>query len=281
VVGVRWRFLLRPGWVALTVAVACFAVLAFTLLAPWQFDRGEQRSARNAAIEESFTTAPQPLRDVLAPGAAPAAGTEWRQVQLTGRYLPQAEMVARLRTVQGEPAFEVLVPLRLADGSTVLVNRGYLRPADGVRVPDYPVVPEGEVTLTGRLRRDEPDPRNGEVVVHDDQRQVYAVNSRTVSAATGVAIEPGYVQLVGAAPGVLSPLPLPQLNSGPHFAYALQWLAFGAMAPLGLMYFAWQEATGGRREDRSPNPDDPDDTDDPHDPAEPLAALADRYGRAV
>ncbi|MGH3929721.1 MAG: SURF1 family cytochrome oxidase biogenesis protein, partial [Pseudonocardiaceae bacterium] len=229
----RWRFLLRPGWVALTVAVTGFAVLAFTLLAPWQFNRGEQRDTRNAAIEESFSTAPRPLREVLAAGAAPAAGTEWRQVQLTGRYLPQAEMVARLRTVQGEPAFEVLVPLRLVDGSAVLVNRGYLRPADGVRVPAYSAVPDGEVTLTGRLRRDEPDPHDGEVVVQDGHRQVYAVNSRTVSAATEVALEPGYVQLAEASPGVLSSLPLPQLDSGPHFAYALQWLAFGVMAPLG------------------------------------------------
>ncbi|MGH3916220.1 MAG: SURF1 family cytochrome oxidase biogenesis protein [Pseudonocardiaceae bacterium] len=273
--GVRWRFLLRPGWVALTVAVAGFAVLAFTLLAPWQFHRGEQREARNAAIEESFTAAPQPLRAMLTPGQAPAAGTEWRQVQVTGRYLPEAEVIARLRTVQGEPAFEVLVPLRLLDGSVVLVNRGYLRPADGVRVPVYPAVPEGEVTVTGRLRSDEADRQGGEVVVQDGHRQVYAANSGTVGAAGGLTLEPGYVELVDSSPGVLSPLPLPQLSSGPHFAYALQWLAFGAMAPLGLMYFAWQEATRERRTAHR------DDIDDPHDPAEPLTALVDRYGRSV
>lgn len=282
--GVQWRFLLRPGWVALTAVVACFAVLAFTVLAPWQFDRGEQRTARNTAIERSFSTAPQPLRDVLARGAAPGEGTEWRQVQLTGRYLPEAETVARLRTVQGEPAFEVLVPLRMVDGSTVLVNRGYLRPAEGVRVPEYPPVPGGEVTVTGRLRLDEPDPRRGEVVAQDGHRQVYAVSSRTVSAATGIGLEPGYVELVTGSPGLLSPLPLPQLSSGPHLAYALQWLAFGAMVPLGLVYFAWREARGWHREQWTRDPhdrDDPHDLDDPHDPPGPQAALADRYGRAT
>ena len=51
-------------------------------------------------------------------------------------------------------------------------------------------------------------------------------------AATGVQLEPGYVQLVDGAPGVLSALPLPQLYSGPSFAYALQWLAFGAALSL-------------------------------------------------
>ncbi|HEU0128650.1 MAG TPA: SURF1 family cytochrome oxidase biogenesis protein [Pseudonocardiaceae bacterium] len=265
----RWRFLLRPGWMALTVVVVCFSVAAFTLLAPWQFGRAEQRAERNAAIERSFSIPPQPLREVLAPGAAPAQGTEWRQVLITGRYLPNAETVVRLRTVQGEPAYEVLVPLELADGSTVLVDRGYLRPVEG-RVPAYPPVPSSEVTVTGRLRADEPDPHGGEVVAQDGHRQVYAVNTPTVGAVTGLRLEPGYVQLADGAPGVLSALPLPQLYAGPSFAYALQWLAFGTMAPLGLAYFAWREATGWRREEWSP------DADDPHDP--PMAALADRYG---
>ena len=268
----RWRFLLRPGWLALTAVVICFAVAAFTLLAPWQFRRAAQRADTNSAIERSFSIPPQPLRSVLAAHAAPTQNTEWRQVQATGYYLPDAEMVVRLRTVQGEPAYEVLVPLRLADGSNILVDRGYLRPAEGVRIPDYPAVPGGEVTVTGRLRADELDPQNGEVVHQDGHRQVYAASSRTVSAATGVRLQPGYLQLVGGAPGVLSALPLPQLDAGPSFPYALEWLAFGTMAPLGLAYFAWREGTEGRREDKWSR-----DEDDPHDP--PMAALADRYGR--
>lgn len=252
---------------------AGFAVLAFTVLAPWQFHRGAERDARNAAIERSFTTAPQPLRDVLARGATPTAANEWRPVQLTGRYLPQAEVVARLRTVQGEPAYEVLIPLRLRDGSMVLVDRGYLRPAEGVRVPRYPPAPAGELTVTGRLQLDEPDPQNGQVVTQDGHRQVYAVNSGTVGTVTGLRLEPGYVQLLGGSAGTLSPLPLPQLSSGPHLAYALQWLAFGAMAPLSVGYFAWREAQDWRRREWTYSPDE-----DPHDPPE-NAVLADRYGR--
>jgi cytochrome oxidase assembly protein ShyY1 len=272
--GMRWTFLLRPGWVALMVVAVTFSALAFTVLAPWQFHRGEERNARNAAIERSFTTAPQPLREVLAPGAAPTAGNEWRQVQLTGQYLPQAEVVARLRTVQGEPAYEVLIPLRLRDGSIVLVDRGYLRPAEGVRIPGYPPVPSGEMTVTGRLQLDEPDPQHGQVVSQDGHLQVYAVNSGTVGANTGLRLEPGYVQLLGGAAGALSPLPLPQLSSGPHLAYALQWLAFGAMVPLSVGYFAWREAQEWRPQDRPHLPDD-----DPHDPPD-HPVLADRYGRA-
>jgi len=113
----RWRFLLRPGWLALTAAVICFTIAAFTLLAPWQFRRAAERADRNTAIEHSFSTPPRPLRDVLAGHTEPDQATEWRPVQVSGHYLPSAEMVVRLRTVQGEPAYEVVVPMQLADGS--------------------------------------------------------------------------------------------------------------------------------------------------------------------
>lgn len=250
--GVRWRFLLRPGWLALIAAVICFTIAAFTVLAPWQFRRAAERADRNAAIEQSISTSPRPLRDVLAPHTEPDQKAEWRPVRASGHYLPNAEMIVRLRSVQGEPAYEVVVPLRLDDGSNVLVDRGYLRPAEGVRLPSFPPVPGGEVSVTGRVRADEPDWQNGAVVEQDGHRQVYAVNSRTVTAATGVHLEPGYLQLLDGSPGVLSALPLPQLDPGPSFAYALQWIAFGTMAPLGLAYFAWREATEGQRQEQRP-----------------------------
>lgn len=268
---VRWRFLLRPGWIALTLVVTAFAVASFVLLAPWQFGRGEDRDARNDAIERSFTEPVVPVRELLPAGQAPGIDTEWRQVELTGRYLPDAETVVRLRSVQGEPAYEIVVPFELADGTRVLVDRGYVRPAEGVRLPDYPTPPSGEVSVTGRLRADET--RGDRAPAEQDGiTQIYSVSTDAVTGVTGVRLEPGYVQLGDGAPGVLSALPLPQLTAGPHLAYALQWLAFGVMAPLGLVYFAWREATGWRARD-----DEERGADDPHDP--PVPTLADRYGR--
>lgn len=40
-------------------------------------------------------------------------------------------MLARLRSVEGDPAFEVLVPFAVDGGPTVLVDRGYVRPVEG------------------------------------------------------------------------------------------------------------------------------------------------------
>lgn len=238
--GVRLRFLLRPGWLALTAVVLTFAVACFALLAPWQFGRHAERKATNDAIARSFDAAPVPVEEMPA-----GPDTEWRRVTLTGIYLADDEVVARLRTVRGEPAFEVLTPFRLTDGAVVLVDRGYVRPVEGA-VPDYPEPPSGEVTLTARVRVDERDPGSRPPLPGDDARtQVYAVDSRAVSSVTGLTIRPGYAALTDRSPGVVEALPLPELEAGPFLSYALQWITFGVMALLAWLYFTWREVRPG------------------------------------
>lgn len=240
------RVLLRPGWLLLTLVVLVFATACFALLAPWQFHRHEERKATNAAVQGSFDATPEPL------GAVPPG--EWRKVTLSGEYLPDAEAVARLRTVQGEAAFEVLTPFRLDDGSTVLVDRGFVRPVQGVHVPEYAAPPAGRVQLVARFRTGETDPQRRPAFTDastDGHRQVYAIDTRAVGDAAGLTIRPGYLQLDGGSPGVLGALPLPQLEAGPFLSYALQWIAFGAMALFGLFFFTWREIKpGGALADR-------------------------------
>jgi cytochrome oxidase assembly protein ShyY1 len=245
---VRLRLLLRPGWLALTALVLIFAGVCFTLLAPWQFWRHEQRAATNDAIASSAGAAPAPIDTLLPDGRAPGAGTEWRTVTVTGRYLVEDEVVARLRTVLGQPALEVLTPFQLGDGSVVLVDRGYVRPVQGdqaLAVPDFAAPPTETVTLTARVRADERDPRHRAAERRDGRLQVYAVGAGVVAQATGLDIRPGYLQLDAGSPGVLAALPLPELEAGPFLSYALQWIAFGTMAILAWLYFTWREIKPG------------------------------------
>lgn len=244
----RLKFLLRPSWLALTLAVFVFAGSCYTLLAPWQFERHAARQAQNEALQRSISAEPKPLADVL-PGQTPPNGrTQWTPVKITGEYLPDAEVIARLRTVHGEPAYEVLTPLRATSGSTVLINRGYLRPDERVRVPDYAAPPEGEVTVVARARLDEVDTRQRPVFADEStggKPHTYSVNSQLVARAAGLDIRPGYFQLTPAQPGVLDPLPLPRTEAGPFLSYALQWIAFGTMALLGWLYFSVRELRPG------------------------------------
>ena len=46
---------------------------------------------------------------------------------------------------------------------------------------------------------------------------------------------------------MLTAIPLPMLETGNHLSYGLQWIAFGIMAPAGLLYFIFAEARERRR----------------------------------
>nr|WP_166639513.1 SURF1 family cytochrome oxidase biogenesis protein [Amycolatopsis sp. SID8362] len=256
------RFLLKPGWLALTVVVFTFAICCFTLLSPWQFSRNTEREQQNAALETSFKADPLPLTQLLPPGSVVGPKTEWHLVSITGRYLPDKEVVARLRTVQGEGAFEVLTPLQTTDGTVVLIDRGYVRLDSKSGVLPFAPPPPGTVTVTARARADETDPKNRDAFADAStggRLQSYVVDSRVVARAGKLDIRPGYFQLDTGQPGVLGALPLPQTDSGPFLSYALQWIAFGAMALLGWLYFTVRELKPGGALDAS-SPEKPEKT---------------------
>lgn len=279
----RLRFLVNPGWLALAVVVAGFAYLCFTLLAPWQLGKNSDTEQRNTLISDSFSAQPAPLAEVLGPGQAPSTTDEWRRVTVTGTYLPGQQVLARLRSVLGKPAYEVLTPMRIStgnlQGAVVLVDRGFVRPVQGTQPPPVATAPTGEVSIQARLRLDEQAQQRADFDTGGVQ-QVYAVNAAAVGTATGLTITPGYLQLAEDQPGVLGALPLPQLDAGPYLSYGLQWIAFGIMAPLGLGYFVWaelRERRGGKKQ--VPSPADSELTPPPQPEPEPVPMLVDRYGK--
>jgi cytochrome oxidase assembly protein ShyY1 len=285
------RFLLRPGWLAFIVVVIGFAVACYTLLAPWQFGREAQRDTEQQAIDVSYRTPPAPLAELVAAGTGVTPALEWRQATVSGTYVPDAEALVRLRVVDGKPAFEVLTPLRTDDGRLIAVDRGYVSTPSGSQVPGFAPAPPGPVTLTGRLRVNENDPQNRPVSVLDGHRQLYAADSRALSSATGLDLEPGYLQLAADQPGVLGPLPVTVSASGApftNFSYALQWLTFGAIAIFAMAYFVRLEMLQRRGRDRRSERSalrkalagDDDESDPARDePAPDETPLADRYGR--
>lgn len=278
------RFLLRPGWIALTVVVFGFAFACYYLLAPWQFHRSDERDGTNAALITAVSTPPVAREDLVPAGAAPPAGVEWRQVVVRGEYVPGGEVLVRLRTVEGHPAYEVMTPLRTA-GQTLLVDRGYVRSGDQGALPPYPAAPAGPVVLTGYQRLDE-GPSDRPAVVADGHRQVYTADAATVAATGGVPTAPGYVQLEAGQAGVVTAVPLPQPDPNPSYSYAWQWLIFGIMAIGSWAYFVRLEYRTGRGLAPRRDAEDPRDAADgtPWD-ADTAAArrtedvLADRYGR--
>ncbi|MBZ4561838.1 SURF1 family cytochrome oxidase biogenesis protein [Mycobacterium avium] len=272
----RWlrglSFLLRPGWVVLALVVVAFAYLCFTVLAPWQLGKHSRTSQQNHQIEHSLTTPPVPLKTLLPQQNSAAPAEQWRQVSATGHYLADVQVLARLRVIDSKPAFEVLAPFVVDGGPTVLVDRGYVRPLEGSRVPPIPRPPADTVTITARLRNSEPAAAGKDPFVGDGVRQVYSIDTEQIAVLAKVPLAGSYLQLVDGQPGGLGVVGVPQLDAGPFLSYGIQWIAFGILAPIGVGYFAYSELRARRAEKQpaAPAAEAPQSVQD---------KLADRYGR--
>ena len=106
--------------------------------------------------------------------------------------------------------------------------------------------PSGEVTITGLLRADEGEHPNPPM--HEQgYDMVYSISPAQIGSLTGTNVVSPYLQLLGGEAGVLDPIPLPQLETGNHLSYGLQWILFGIAAPAGLIYFLYADSRERRR----------------------------------
>ncbi|MFT3715537.1 MAG: SURF1 family cytochrome oxidase biogenesis protein [Gordonia sp. (in: high G+C Gram-positive bacteria)] len=239
----QWlRTFFKPGWVLVAVLAVVFAAACFLILAPWQLGKNTTTEHRNNLIKSAAKTGPVPIDQLAAPGAGLAPDDEWREVTVNGHYLPSQEVRLRLRSVDSQPAVEVVTPFAVAGDPdrTILVDRGYVRPGGDGSVVIAPA-PTGEVSLDARLRKSEGTSPGKEPRRENGAPTAYTIDTAALGSLTGLTLDPFYLQLSDDQPGSLTPIGLPQLESGPYLSYGLQWLAFGIMAPLGVAYFVYAE----------------------------------------
>lgn len=240
-----------------TVLVLVGVVLAVvcTFLGRWQWDRHVWRDGAIAVVETNWAADPVPLDTVLPSTDAPLTDDDvWQRVTVVGQYDTEGTVLLRNRPVDGTPAYHVLVPFVVADasagtaaeptqaGTVLVVDRGWVPPgSDGSVDVVPPAAPEGTVTLTARLRHDEP-PSDRDAPAG----QVQAISAEQVLAAGGVEGETfqAYVAMTAEDPPV-APVPgtlaAPSTDPGSHLSYAFQWWTF---ALGGLVAFC----LGARRE---------------------------------
>jgi len=190
------------GVIAILVATAC------VLLGRWQLNRLGQRRARNATLAARLALPPLAVgRNVSADSA------RQRRVVARGVYDFAAERTWPGRSFQGTPGVALVTPLRLSDGSAVLVDRGWAPSPDAFHV-DHTLYREPDTaTVTGIALV--PPRGRGDVVV------------------TGFL--PFVIQLESADParGLPRRWPPPTFDNGPHLSYAIQWFSFALIALVG------------------------------------------------
>lgn len=202
----------------------------------WQFERGLDRRAENAEIE----------RNIDLPVTSFSEATQWseeeklwRQFSISGRFIPEEEILMRNRYHNDQYGFGVATLFELNDGRKVWIDRGWVKAgASATTPPEIVPVPSSPVRLTVRFRSDALDAkiRGSFFATGGTQSQLKKWNDEAA-----VASETFYFDLVGGDFTPEVPTATPAISDGPHIAYAIQWWFFGALALFGRFLIARED----------------------------------------
>jgi cytochrome oxidase assembly protein ShyY1 len=237
----RWRFALSRRWFGYLALAVVFSAVCVAL-SQWQVARLNETRAANELVNRNYRSTPVALKTAIPSLTSYSPQQQWMQVKVTGSYLADDALLVRNRPLNGQPGFEVLNPLLLADGSVFVVDRGYVPIGNKQDRPDsIPSPRSGQVTVTVRLRGGEPtlsgrSNRTGELATIRLPDVAKLVGKPTYTGAYGLMVSESPAS--AARPVAL---PRPQLNEGLHISYAIQWVIFGIMAFFGLWYAIRQE----------------------------------------
>lgn len=226
-----YRFLVRPKWIAFHLLVVA-GVIAMFNLGFWQLRRLDERQAFNAVVEERYDAPPVPLDELLVPGVDPD-DIAWRPVSAAGTYLPDEGILIVNRSQNGRAGVNTVVPLALADGRILLVNRGFV--PQGF---EEPPIPAAEVEVVGRLRPSQ-QRRLGQLsdAAEGDLREAQRLDIARLEGQFDAPVADMYVDLISSVPaeqaGVPEPVIAPDLSEGNHLSYAVQWFIFSIAAAVG------------------------------------------------
>lgn len=220
-----YGFLVRPKWIAFHLLVVATVVLMVNL-AFWQLRRLDERQHFNAHVranrEQTATV------DDIRTAVSDPSTIEWRTLRITGTYLPGHQFLVVNRSQNGDTGRNVVDALQLTDGTLLLVNRGFVPISDAV-----PPIPEGSVTVEGRLRVSEqrktgqPADERGE-----DLTEIHRIDIDVLAGQFDATVLPMYVeQLEPTKP--FEEIVGPELDEGPHLSYTIQWFIFSGCVIAG------------------------------------------------
>jgi cytochrome oxidase assembly protein ShyY1 len=252
---VGWGFVINRRWLGYVAVAVGFAILC-AFFGMWQWDRRNEAVRENDQIAANYDHTPVPIRTALPKPSSWNNDQTWLQVKVTGRYDDREQLLVRNRVHNGQPGFEVLVPLVTSSGRAFIVDRGWVPTGNDHDYPDsIPAPPSGEVSVVARLQQSEPHIPGRTDPAHTDE-----IQSVTLSDVGGRVSQPiwtgAYGQLRSETPAPAEARPFgwdkPSGNTGLHLSYFIQWFMFAGGGFGFLAYLMVQEY-------RNLNQDDPEE----------------------
>jgi surfeit locus 1 family protein len=219
----------KEPWALFKTFVALLLIILCAWASQWQYHRGVDRHARNAVIEERIAKSPIQLNDMT--GNLP--DYEWQTVSVLGTFDTEKQILLRNRYSEGKYGYEVLTLFTSNQSKNFWVDRGWVEAgATATTPPVVRALPQGEVSITGRLRLDSSLPRGSFFALPGKGEGLVS----ELNAQSQQNTEKFYIDLLSGSDTSLTPevtAQLPELSDGPHMAYALQWIFFGGLVIYG------------------------------------------------
>jgi surfeit locus 1 family protein len=215
------------------------AAMLFVRLGVWQWHRAQEKTA----LQQQFSAGSLAVAN-LSSGSTQAL-PRYAQLRVGGRYDTEHQFLLDNISHDGRPGYEVLTPMHLRDGLTLMINRGWV-PLTGPRtmLPDVRFEPDASLSVSGRLDN---LPVVGISLGHVAPSSAGAWPKLTsfptmsdLAVALGTPLESRQLLLNPGEPfGFVRDWQLNGFGPGRHLSYAVQWWCFAALA-VGLYgYLNW------------------------------------------
>jgi len=228
----------------LDATLLAFAGIAILIgLGVWQLDRKVWKQNLITSINARLSRAPEDLPPRAGWSRLREDGEEFRRVAFPAEFLDGEEALvyttgSPLRPDVKGPGYWVFSPARLAGGSIILVNRGFV-PADHKDPATHEGTPRGIIDVVGVMRW--PEVRGSFTPADDPKNNVWFLRDSN-SIATfkkWATAAPFYIDQEEPAPtgGWPKPGKLEAHLTDNHLQYAITW--FGLALSLGGVYVVW------------------------------------------
>jgi len=204
-----------------------FMVVFMVNLGFWQLRRLDQRKASNAEIRAAMADAPVDFAS-LPEGESPPAYTP---VTVSGVYDTSHEILIANRTFDSGAGSWLVTPLDLDDGRVVAVVRGWV-PRLWVAGSDTrdASAPTGRVSLEGLTFDSIPGGKVADAAVAG-LPELNRMDVSRFDEVTGLSFETTWIRMQSQVPeqaALPAPVPVRDLDNGPHLSYAVQWFFFSS-----------------------------------------------------
>ncbi len=222
--------LLRPRWIAGHLLVLALTG-SFIALGFWQLSRDHHKQALVRAARAAYA----------APAPEITSGThlgDGDRAQASGRYDADHQVVFRNQVHNGKDGADILTPMLLADGSAVIVDRGWVPAVGGQLIGSAAtVIATNDVVVRGIAHTSSALGAKDAVTSSGTLLSLPRVDLDRIGRGLPYRLRPIWIQAQSetpdppkGAPALPQPPPPDQVN---HMEYTIEWFSFALIGIIG------------------------------------------------